>query len=95
MKKLSISVVIVNYEAWDKLKNCLDSLNFPLQDLLIREVIVVDNSSPTDLLENFKVKYPQYTFIRNTGNNGFSNGCNLGAQEAIGNTYLFLKLFLF
>ncbi len=35
--------------------------------------------------------FPQFTFISNTGNNGFANGCNLGAAKSTGSKLLFLN----
>jgi GT2 family glycosyltransferase len=52
---------------------------------------VVDNDSQDGGLENFSQKYPQITFIKNTGNNGFAHGCNLGADNARGEFLLFLN----
>ncbi len=39
----------------------------------------------------FQSSYPQFTFILNSGNYGFANGCNLGAAKAEGEYLLFLN----
>jgi GT2 family glycosyltransferase len=52
---------------------------------------VVDNDSQDGMLEPFSQKYSQVTFIKNTGNNGFAHGCNLGANNSHGKYLLFLN----
>lgn len=88
---MQLSIIIVNYEAWDKLANCLHSL-CPLFDVALSlEVIVVDNVSPTNRLATFQTDFPRVRFFSNTGNNGFANGCNYGASMSQGDTFLFLN----
>jgi len=85
-----LSIVIVNYKSWKVLAECLDSFN-QFTPKLNYEIIVVDNDSQDGLLESFSQNYPQIVFIRNTGNNGFAHGCNLGADNAHGKYLLFLN----
>ncbi|TXD52977.1 MULTISPECIES: glycosyltransferase family 2 protein [unclassified Polaribacter] len=89
--KIDISIVIVNYKSWKHLENCLDSINLSVSKDFSLEVIIVDNCSHDDLFEVFKKKFPQLNFIENTGNNGFANGCNLGAKNSNGDFLLFLN----
>lgn len=91
MNNLQISVIILNYQSWAKLELCLHGLEESHSLDLIKEIIVVDNASPTDLIIEFQTKFPNVKFVRNSGNNGFANGCNRGAVEASGNAYLFLN----
>jgi GT2 family glycosyltransferase len=51
----------------------------------------VDNFSNDGQFPIFKQKYSKFTFIENTGNNGFSDGCNFGASIATGSHFLFLN----
>jgi GT2 family glycosyltransferase len=88
---IDISIVIVNYKSWKHLENCLNSINKIISNEFSLEVIIVDNCSHDHLFEVFKKKFPQFIFIENTGNNGFANGCNLGAKSAKGNYFLFLN----
>lgn len=86
-----ISVIIVNYRSWRRLGQCLDSLlNIP-ENQLTFEVIIVDNASDDRVLAEFQTKYTRFHFILNSGNNGFANGCNLGARNAKGDHLLFLN----
>ena len=90
MSNKELSIVIVNYKSWKVLAECLDSFN-QFTPKLNYEIIVVDNDSQDGLLESFSQNYPQIVFIRNTGNNGFAHGCNLGADNAHGKYLLFLN----
>lgn len=88
---MDISVIIVNYRSWDSLKECLESFGKTSSSDYSFEVIVVDNDSADGRLENFKDEYPEVNFIKNSGNNGFANGCNTGASHARGSFLLFLN----
>ncbi len=87
---MDLSIVIVNYKSWKALAECLDSFG-QYTPKLNYEIIVVDNDSQDGLLEPFSQKYPQVSFIKNSGNNGFAHGCNLGADNAQGQYLLFLN----
>lgn len=90
MKDIELSVVIVNYKSWKLLENCIASFkNFPPS--LTYEIIVIDNDSQDGKFNNFSQQHPKVKFIKNKGNYGFSNGCNLGADNAEGNYLLFLN----
>lgn len=51
----------------------------------------MDNHSNDGSQEKLKNLFPAFTFILNSGNNGFSNGCNLGAAKSTGSVLLFLN----
>ena len=86
-----ISIIIINYKSWKHLENCLNSINKIDSIDFSFEVLVVDNCSSDIFFEVFKKKFKQYNFIENSGNNGFANGCNLGAKNAKGSFFLFLN----
>ena len=88
---MDISIIIVNYRGWKALDKCLKSIEAIISRTFSFEVIVVDNFSNDGQFPVFKQKYSKFTFIENTGNNGFSNGCNFGAGIASGNHFLFLN----
>jgi GT2 family glycosyltransferase len=88
---LDISIIIVNYRGWKALNECLDSLKVISTSVLSFEVIIIDNHSNDGELVKFKNKFPKFNFIENSGNNGFSNGCNLGANFAKGEFLFFLN----
>jgi len=87
---MDISIVIVNYNSWKVLDACIESI-LNLETSLNVETIIVDNQSPSDLLPQYQKKYPSIKWIRNSGNNGFANGCNLGAEHATGKFLFFLN----
>lgn len=88
---MDISIIIVNYRSWNALDECLESINKVISQTFSFEVIVVDNNSDDGCLEGFREKHSKFSFFENSGNNGFSNGCNLGANEAEGRHLLFLN----
>ena len=90
MNNIDLSIVIVNYKSWKVLAECLDSFS-QYTPKLNHEIIVVDNDSQDGKLESFSQNYPHVTFIKNSGNNGFAHGCNLGADNARGEFLLFLN----
>ena len=86
-----LSIIVVNYHSWDKLRNCLDSLTPEHQPAINLDIIVVDNDPDDPRMEDFSDDYPNVRFIKNTGNHGFAHGCNSGALLATGSVYLFLN----
>ena len=88
---MDLSVVIVYYKGLEKLARCLDSLQAMEDSQFSFEVIVVDNRSDDGSIEMLRTRYPRFSFLSNTGNNGFANGCNLGASQCHGSTLLFLN----
>jgi hypothetical protein len=86
-----VSIIIVNYKSLKHLKNCLDAITHFKQDNFSFEVVVVDNKSEDGKLKEFSEIYSQFKFVENSGNNGFANGCNLGAIQSVGKNMLFLN----
>jgi len=91
LREKQVSIIIVNYKSWKHLKDCLDALTHVNQENFTYEVVVVDNKSDDGKLNEFSKKYTQFRFIENSGNNGFANGCNVGAQHSVGAYLLFLN----
>ena len=59
---MDLSIVIVNYRAWEDLALCLDSLT-ALKEALNCEVIVVDNASGDGRLASCKQRFSWARFI--------------------------------
>lgn len=90
MSNVDLSVVIVNYKSWTLLTKCLDSFKeYPPK--LNYEIIVVDNDSQDGQFDKFNKKFTDIKMIANSGNYGFSSGCNLGASVACGEYLLLLN----
>lgn len=82
-----ISAIIVNYNAGEFLRSCVDSLlNCPLET----EVIVVDNAS-TDRSLDALAGLPNVQIIKNATNVGFATACNVGIRAASAPLLLFLN----
>ena len=86
-----LSIIIVNYKGWERLSQCLNSLDCIHDTRYSFEVIVVDNNSNDGFLDKFQAQYPKISFVLNSGNFGFANGCNLGAGNSHGLYLLFLN----
>ena len=90
MSKIDLSIIIVNYKCWEVLTRCIESFN-KYKPHTSYEIIVVDNDSQDGKFNNFKQQFHEIKLIANKGNYGFSNGCNLGADNANGEFLLFLN----
>lgn len=86
-----VSVIVPNLNGWHFLKPCLDSVfgqGFPSQDM---ELIVVDNGSTDDSVENIAAEFPRVSVIRNSTNLGFAHAVNQGIEAASGEWLLLLN----
>jgi GT2 family glycosyltransferase len=83
------SVIIPNYNGYQYLPSCLDSIL--VQTCTDFEIIVVDNASTDGSVKFVCDTYPNVNIIRNTINRGFAGGCNDGARIASGEYLLFLN----
>lgn len=87
----SVSIIIVNFNGKELLKQCLTSLlatNYPNF-----EIIVVDNASTDGSVESIKKLFgscPHIKIVENRENSGHAEGCNIGAQVAKGRYIVFL-----
>lgn len=89
---LLVSVVILNWNGGDYVRNCVKSVletEFPRH---LIEIIVVDNGS-TDgsSAELIRRLYPQIKLIKNEKNLGFCAGNNIGVKNASGNLIVLLN----
>lgn len=77
----TISVIIVNYNAGELLRRCLDDLL--AQDYTDFEVLLVDNASQDNSLESLP-EDARITLLQLDQNTGFAKANNLAAQQAKG-----------
>lgn len=84
-----VSVIIVNYNGEQFLKDCLDSLH--AQTSSDFEIIVVDNNSSDRSIGIVTDRYPDVILIRNEANRGFAVGTNQGIMMAKGEYILTLN----
>ena len=86
---IDLTIIIVNYKSWEKLKLCLKSIQN--QSQINIQIIVVDNFSNDNRLKDFQNKHKQVNWIENKNNLGFAKACNIGALQAESKWLLFLN----
>ncbi len=89
--KNTVSVIIVNYNAGDYLRRCLESLF--LSDIPL-EIVVVDNAShdrSEACVETLDSKNHRVKLLRNTSNVGFATAVNRGVDAASGDVIVLLN----
>lgn len=85
-----LSVLIVNWNSREELRNCLHSLRqFPPSQK--HEVIVVDNQSTDDSADLVASTFPEVRLIRADSNLGYAKGNNLAFTHASGDLLLTLN----
>jgi GT2 family glycosyltransferase len=85
-----VSVIIVNWNGMDYLKDCLDSLR--AQTFPDFEVILVDNGSTDGSVQYLRENYPGWVrVLPNPRNEGFSGGNNRGIRAASGKYIVLLN----
>jgi len=75
MPGLELSILIVNWNTRDFLRDCLQSLYRSVKGTSF-EVIVVDNASGDGSIEMIKENYPETRLVENRENAGFARGNN-------------------
>lgn len=75
----SIAVVVVNWNSGQYLKQCLQSIKD--QTLPPARVLVVDNASTDDSMDDIEQKYLDWEFIRLESNTGFASANNLAVNK--------------
>lgn len=87
---MDVSIVIVNYNTRDLLRNCLNSIYEKTKSLDF-EVIVSDNGSVDGSVEMIRSEFPQVMVIENNANLGFGTANNRGTRRACGKYIFFLN----
>ncbi len=88
---ISLSIIIVNFNAGEVLIKCIDSI---VNSLGHSEIIIIDNASTDGSLHQLKqVNFGVSPLVihKNTTNLGFSTACNIGIHLAKGPVLLFLN----
>lgn len=87
---LHLSIVVLCWNDWEVLKNCLASIYRCTQSINF-EVIVSDNGSTDDSIDQVRRNFPQIILLENKRNLGFAKGNNVGIQAAQGEYVLILN----
>lgn len=85
---MTLSIVIVNWNAGDQLRACIASVAQAAEPC---EVIVIDNASSDESSRGIDQYGIPVRLIANAANRGFAAACNQGASEAHGDYLLFLN----
>ena len=87
--KTELSIIILNYNTKELLKNCIDSLKRCEKEISL-EVIVSDNASSDGSSDMVRKDFPWVTLLEGE-NTGFSKGNNRARGYAKGKLILFLN----
>ena len=87
---MDLSVVIVNFNTRDLLRDCLRSLGPELQEV-DSEILVVDNASSDNSLQMLANEFPEVAVLVNRSNVGFGRANNRGLRQAVGRLVLLLN----
>ena len=87
---IDVSVIIVNYNSFGLLVNCLTSLITYTKDI-IYEIIIIDNNSTSGNIKEILNEFENLRIIQNSDNRGFGSANNQGLEIAKGKYVLFLN----
>ena len=87
---MDVSIVIVNYNTKDLLKQCIESVFAKTVDLDF-EIIVVDNASSDGSQQMIKDVFPEVILVENLENVGFGRANNIGFDYAKGRNIFLLN----
>ncbi len=90
MKKVDLSIIIVNWKVRPLLEKCLDSIIANQGDYNL-EIFVVDNDSRDGTPEMLMSQYPQIKMIALVSNHGFAKANNLGIKQSSGELVFLLN----
>ncbi len=90
---MNLSIIIVNYNVKDLLRDCLGSLRLTIQQFnnLTIEIFVVDNASSDGSAEMVRREFPEVGVIASDKNLGFARANNLAIKKSSGRYLLFLN----
>lgn len=90
---MDISIIIVNYKTEKLIMEAIKSIIEKTTNISY-EIIIVDNNSPNNSIENlvhYYLEYPNIKIISSNENLGFGRACNLGAKNSLGKYLFFLN----
>ena len=90
MYNVDLSIVIVNYNTKELLKQTIESVIKTSKEIQY-EIIVVDNASRDDSEEMVRVNFQSVILIVNDSNLGYSKANNIGIKKATGRYVLLLN----
>ena len=85
--KIKVSIIIPHLKGKKNLLECIQSIKSKAKF----EILIVDNDSNDNSINNIKVKFSEVKIIKSDYNRGYAGGCNLGAKHANGEYLFFLN----
>ena len=85
-----VSIIIVNWNTKEYLRNCLDSIHRAISGINA-EIIVVDNASEDGSVDMVQSEFPYVKLIKNDKNLGFAMANNIGIASSAGNYLCFIN----
>ena len=86
-----VSIIIPVYNQFAYTFNCLESLSVNLSSDLAYEIIIVNDASSDETLEQLATLVKGIKVLTNAENSGFIRSCNYGASQAKGQYLYFLN----
>ncbi|MEX0303295.1 MAG: glycosyltransferase family 2 protein [Leisingera sp.] len=87
---MDLSIVIVNWNTRDLLRDCLHSVEAGTGSLEV-EILVVDNASSDGSADMVRAEFPRVQLIENPENLGFAAGNNAALRQASGRFVMLLN----
>jgi GT2 family glycosyltransferase len=91
VKKVDLSIIILNFNTRELLKKCLQSVKKAKKGSYQVEIIVVDNASTDGSPRMVKKDFSWVKLLESRTNLGYAGGNNLGLKKAKGKYVLFLN----
>jgi len=86
--KISVSIIIVNYNTRELVRRALDALYY--SSILPEQIIIVDNNSSDGSAEMIKKEFSEVALIESKENLGFAKANNLAIRKFANQTYVWL-----
>ncbi len=87
---MDLSIVIVNWNTQELLRDCLSSVRAGLGNLKA-EVLVVDNASSDGSCDMVTAEFPDVVLMKSGSNLGFAGGNNVALRQATGRYVMLLN----
>lgn len=87
---MDLSIIIVNWNSKEYLRNCIASILATTRGIEF-EIVVIDNASFDGCDQMLRQYYPQVRFIQSNHNLGFAKANNAAFRESCGRYILFLN----
>lgn len=91
MSKFDATIIVLNWNGQQFLKDCFDSIKKQSYPRKQYEVMLLDNASSDDSIEFVSKHYPDVVIVKSPTNVGFSGGMNLGMRKSKGEYMILLN----